>query len=259
VKRRSEDMPAIGTGVAAVNRCLCILEAFTESESELTLSELAHRTGFYKSTLLRLASSLEKFNYIRRADSGAYRLGSEVLRLGLLYQRHFPTFEIVPAALQAIASEVREGASFYVCEGDERVCLHRVDSARTVRDSVHEGSRLPLSVGAASHVLLAFKGARGKRYDTIRQLYFAESYGERDPETAAVACPVFGPERRLVGALSVSGPRYRIHSAGAANFLPTLFKQARLLTHSLDGDRDVFPRSTRRFRPSTPAGAHHQR
>jgi len=251
VKRRSEDMPAIGTGVAAVNRCLCILEAFTESESELTLSELAHRTGFYKSTLLRLASSLEKFSYIRRADSGAYRLGSEVLRLGLLYQRHFPTFEIVPAALQAIASEVREGASFYVCEGDERVCLHRVDSARTVRDSVHEGSRLPLSVGAASHVLLAFQGAKGKRYDDIRQLFFAESYGERDPETAAVAdfqftaVPAAHAEFRLIGFARLKAPH-----AGWHDGLPVIGMQQakpgidmrgefvwRVIPTALSGDR----------------------
>jgi len=247
-------MSTTGKGVAAVNRCLCILEAFTESDSELTLSVLAHRTGFYKSTLLRLAASLEKFGYVRRADNGAYQLGSEVLRLGLLYQKQFPTFKIVPAALREIASEVREGASFYVCEGDERVCLHRVESSRTVRDSVHEGSRLPLSVGAASHVLLAFQGAKGKRYDDIRQLFFAESYGERDPETAAVACPVFGPEGRVVGALSISGPRYRIHSAGAANFLPALFKQGRLLTRNLGGDPDAFPKATRSLRQRAKAG-----
>ena len=102
-----------------------------------------------------------------------------------------------------MVKELREGASFYVRDEDQRVCLHRVDASRAVRDTVHEGDRLPLSVGASGHVILAFSGLSGKRYDAIRRDYFAGSYGERDPETAAVACPVFGLDQRFVGALSI--------------------------------------------------------
>ena len=223
-------------GVAAVERALSILDALTDEK--ITLAELASRTKLYKSTVLRLLKSLEKFGYILRGADGTYRLGSKVLHLGALYQRHFRTSEIVPPVLERLAAELHEGASFYVCEDDKRVCLHRAETTRAVRDSVHVGDRLPLTVGAGGHVLRAFSGVRGERFDAIRQQMYAASYGERDSETAAVAVPILGPGNALVGALSISGPRYRIEAAGEATLVPVLFKYAKELTRTVGGNPD---------------------
>ncbi len=221
-------------GVAAVERALTILDALTDEK--ITLAELSKRTGLYKSTALRLVASLERFGYIIRSEDGTYRLGSKVLLLGSLYQRHFKTSEVVPSVLRGLVDELHEGASFYILDGDRRVVLHRVDATRAVRDSVHEGDRFPLTNGASGHVLRAFTGARGERFDLIRETMYAASYGERDAETAAVSCPVFGHDRRLVGALSISGPRYRIEALGEDAILPVLFKHAQALTRTLGGD-----------------------
>ena len=221
------------SGVAAVDRALSILDALTEDK--VTLAEIAKRTGLYKSTVLRLLKSLERFGYVLRTADGTYRLGSKVLSLGAIYQRHFKTSDIVPPVLERLAAEVHEGASFYICEQGQRVCLHRVEASRAVRDSVHIGDRLPLTVGAAGHVLRAFAGARGEKCDDIRRQMYAASFGERDSETAAMAAPVLGPGNQLVGALSVSGPRYRLEAAGEAKIVPVLFKYAKELTRTFGG------------------------
>ena len=223
-------------GVAAVDRALSILDALTDDK--VTLAELSKRTDLYKSTVLRLLKSLEKFGYVLRSADGSYRLGSKVLHLGSLYQRHFKTSEIVPPVLERLSAEVHEGASFYVCEEDKRVCLHRVEATRAVRDSIHVGDRLPLTVGAAGHVLRAFSNGRGERFDEIRRRMYAASFGERDSETAAIAAPVFGPGNALVGAVSVSGPRYRIEAAGEGRVVPILFKYAKELTRTFGGNVD---------------------
>jgi DNA-binding IclR family transcriptional regulator len=225
-------------GVAAVERALSILDALTEDK--VTLADLSKRTGLYKSTLLRLAKSLEKFGYVLRTDDGCYRVGAKALLLGSLYQRHFRTADIVPSILRKVVDELHEGASFYVAEGDRRVVLHRVEAARAVRDAVHEGDRFSLTHGAAGHVLRAFAGVRGERLDRIRESMYAASYGERDPETAAVAVPVFGAGNRLIGALNVSGPRYRIEALGEERIVPVLFAQAHALTKMFAGDPDAF-------------------
>ena len=47
---------------------------------------------------------------------------------------------------------------------------------------------------------------------------------------------MFGHGNRLVGAISVSGPRYRIEALGEARILPSLFKYAQELTTTLGGD-----------------------
>ncbi len=223
-------------GVAAVDRALSILDALTDER--VSLADISKRTGLYKSTVLRLIKSLEKAGYVLRTADGAYRLGSKVLSLGALYQRYFRTSDLVPPVLEKLAAELREGASFYVCEGDQRVCLHRVESTRAIRDSVHVGDRLSLTVGAAGHVLRAFGGERGARLDEIRHQMFAASYGERDSETAAIAAPVFGPGNKLMGALSVSGPRYRLEATGEGKIVPVLFKYAKQLSATFGGNVD---------------------
>ena len=227
---------AVAAGVAAVERALSLLDAFTDQDPQLSLAELAKRTKLYKSTVLRLARSLETFGYLVRSEDGMYRLGSKVLHLGSLYQRHLHTVDVVPQALRAIVAELREGASFYVRDGDRRLCLHRVDALRSVRDAVHEGDRLPLNVGAAGHVIRAFGASSGNAYEVVRSRMYAASFGERDPEVAAVACPVFGINQKLLGALAVSGPRYRIEAMGVEPALRVLLRHAVQLTRAFGGD-----------------------
>lgn len=230
-------------GVAAVDRALSIMDAFEENDASLTLTEISKRTGFYKSTTLRLAESLEKFGYLRRDDNGAYKLGPKTLFLGALYQSHFRTSEFVPQALKLIVDELHEGASFFIRDDNHRVCLHRVDAARAVRDSVREGDRLPINVGASGNVILAFNGLSGERYDEVRKQMYSASFGERDPETAAVSCPVFGLHQQLAGALTVSGPRYRIEALAVETIVPVLHKHARELTRAFGGDPSVFDKA----------------
>lgn len=230
-------------GVAAVDRALTILDAFREGDASLTLTELSKRTGFYKSTTMRLAESLERFGYLRRLEGGNYVLGPKPLHLGALYQKQFRTADYVPAALRAVVDELGEGASFFIRDNDRRICLHRADSARAVRDAVKEGDVLPLHVGASGHVLLAFNGLAGEKYDTIRRRLYSASAGERDAETDAVACPVLGVGDKIVGALSVSGPKYRMEKLPLEKVLPVLFRHAQSLTRCFGGDAETFARA----------------
>ncbi len=222
-------------GVAAVDRALSILDVFTEGDQRLTLTEISKRTGFYKSTTLRLAESLERFGYLRRLEDGAYCLGSKPLLLGALYQKHFKTSDFVPQVLRQIVGELHEGASFFVQDNDRRVCIHRIDAQRAIRDSIQEGSSLPLTVGASSHVMLAFAGQGGDKYDKIRKQLFACSMGERDPETAAVACPVFSVGQKLAGVVSVSGPKYRFETADIPGMVSVLQKHCAQLSEAFGG------------------------
>lgn len=230
-------------GVNAVERALDILEVFSERDGSLTLAELANRTGLYKSTILRLINSLEKYDYIRRTQDSAYRLGPKTLQLGHIYRCHFSVSQFVPDILQRVVDEINESASFYVREDDTRVCLLRVDARRAVKDSVHEGDRLALNVGAAGHVILAFSGLSGDKYERIRRNLYAVSYGERDPETAAIACPVLGVADELIGVLNVSGPKYRLEQKPVDFFLPVLFKYAAEMTRQCGGNAEPFKRA----------------
>jgi DNA-binding IclR family transcriptional regulator len=227
-------------GVAAVDRALRILEAFRADDRGLTLAEIARRTGYYKSTILRLADSLEKFGFLKRSSDGLYQIGYKPLFLASLYQGQFRSSDHVLPVLRRLVDEWNESASFYVREGDRRICTFRVQGRRSVTDTVREGDTLDLRLGAAGRVLLAFGGERGTRYDQIRRELFAASFGERDPETAAYACPVFGQSRAVVGCISLSGPRYRIETLAREAVVASLAENAAELTAAFGGDATAF-------------------
>ncbi|MEM8853222.1 MAG: IclR family transcriptional regulator [Pseudomonadota bacterium] len=196
--------------VAAVDRALKILDCFDGAQDRLSLKALSEKTGLYKSTILRLSGSLEAFGYLSRSEDGTFSLGPTLWRLGSLYRRRFDFAERVRPVLRALSEETAETASFYVRDGDRRVCLFRHNGPQTIRHHLDEGVHFPLDQGAAGHVIRAHTEPSDETSAPVRQTGHATSLGERDPDTASIAVPVFGADKRFVGALVVSGLRSRL-------------------------------------------------
>ncbi|MFA5915016.1 MAG: IclR family transcriptional regulator [Burkholderiales bacterium] len=233
----------MAAGVEAVERALGILAVFRAGDEGLTLAELARRTGYYKSTILRLIVSLERHGYMRRLADGRYAVGAEPARLAQLYQSSFRVGDIVVPLLHRLAKQSGETASFYVRDGNARMCLHRVEPARAVRIFLREGDRLPLDRGASGKVLRACAAAAPKGDSALAQIraqLWGASFGERDPDTASVAAPVFGADQELIGALALAGPRERFTEAQVKAFARLLHGAAARATAALGGDASVF-------------------
>lgn len=220
-------------GVAAVDRALLLLTVFHPGEAELSLADLARRTGLYKSTILRLAESLQRYGFLCRLDNGAYALGPELFRLGAQYQRSFHLEELVRPRLAMLAKTLGETSSFYIREGEWRTCLMRVEPDRAIRLVLHEGDRLPIGKGAAGKVLLAFGEPAAAEFAAVREQGWASSFGERDPEAASVAAPVFGAQGILLGALAVSGVRSRYDDTHVQRLSSVLLETAAELSRLL--------------------------
>jgi DNA-binding IclR family transcriptional regulator len=249
--------PTVQKGVAAVDRALSVLGAFDDAPDGLTLTAIASATGLYESTALRLLGSLMNAGFVKRLADGRYVVGPRVLPLAEMYRRSFRLSDYVLPRLRALTQETGECAGFYVREGDRRLCLHHVQPQRSVRSHVVEGVMFPLELGAAGRVILAFdEGERGQPYDTIRKLGYSITQKERDPESAALACPVFAQGSRLIGAISLVIPLYRFSQAVAMKALPCLQRHAAALTGDLGGvwlyRDEAAPRRPRAVRAKSP-------
>lgn len=192
-------------GVEAVDRALQILDCFGAENQELSLADISRRTGFYKSTILRLAVSLENFGYLIREESGRFRLGPTTWKLGASYRQGFDLAGVMRPELKWLCERTSETASFYIKEGGSRICLYRVEPARAIRHSITEGANMPLDRGASGKILLAYSGDDTERSAEIRADGYAISLGERDAEVAAISVPIVAGNGRLVGAIAVSG------------------------------------------------------
>ncbi len=234
---------AVADGVAAVDRAIAILNAFTQSDRTLSLAELAARTGFYKSTILRLAGSLLRGQYLERLEGGRYRVGPAAFRLGALYQRGLVDADILMPVMRELSELSLESVTFYVRSGNVRTCLYRIEAKHPIRYMIREGDVLPLLAGSGGRVLAAFSGEKGEPYETIRRTCCYVSDGERDPETAGISAPVFGPGKALLGALTIAGPRTRVDGAFFERMKRPLLEAAVRATRAFGEDASTLERA----------------
>lgn len=223
-------------GVEAVDRALTILSAFREGDVSLSLSELSARTGFYKSTILRLLSSLEAYEFIARLPDKSVVLGSAISRLNSISSNTPVLEKLVRPALDELALITGETASLYQIAGDMRLCAFRTETRHRLREHIPEGTLLPLHLGAAGHVLRRFRNISHTSREAS-ELFPTDlpmtSMGERDPHSAAIAAPVYDANLHLVGALSVSGPQFRFGPEQLKEFSFAIVEVAKRLSHQL--------------------------
>jgi DNA-binding IclR family transcriptional regulator len=228
-----------GRGVVAVTRAFAILEVFHASESALTLGEMARRTGLHKTTVLRIARTMAAARYLVQLENGSWRLGPGAGWLGARYQTVFGQTASIEPVLRELSHATGESAAFYVREGNSRSCVVRVDGPQTIRHHVRMGEMLPVNLGAIGRVLLAFSGEPGELYDRIRRAGHHATRGERDPQVASVAFPVFGLNHRLIGCVAVSGPLDRFTNAACTRHVSALRKAAAHLSYEIGGGTPV--------------------
>jgi len=225
------DHDAAPGGAAAVDRALILLKLFGGSSGPRQLSELAEKAGLYKSTTLRLLASLEHAQLIVRQPDGRYALGPVIPWLHASYAASFSLESVVMPALRALVDTTAETAAFHARQGDHRVCMYRVESPQPVREQVHVGDIMPLESGAGGRVLLAYAGAPGALYASIRRQSVAVLTGDRVPGVAGISSPVFDACGVLVGAVTLAMPKERLDDTHVSHVVDT----ARTITTRLGG------------------------
>ncbi|NDL63326.1 IclR family transcriptional regulator [Acerihabitans arboris] len=224
------------SGVDVIDRAMALLFAFRKEDRSLTLSELAKRSGLYKSTALRLAAALCHHRMMIRLEDGRYSLGSATFSLGNHYLSNLNLSDVLLPLMRELNERLGETISFHIREDDHRLCLFRINSQFSVRVNVQQGDVQSLERGAGGRILLAFSGEPGEIYDRVRGAYSYASLGERDEETAGISAPVFGADLQLIGALGIVAPLSRLDMALMAQYRPVLLDIAARATERLGGD-----------------------
>ena len=115
-------------------------------------------------------------------------------------------------------------------------------------DEFTVGSESRAAKGSAGAVFLAWAGEDDRarlvgtaedparlerRVLTTRRRGWAESVAERAPGVASVSAPVFGPDRALLAAVSVSGPASRLGNLRAKRYAPAVVEAAKEIERAL--------------------------
>jgi DNA-binding IclR family transcriptional regulator len=189
---------------------------------------------------------LQQYRLLARLPDGSYRLDAETLRLGTAYQQAFRLADHVMPVLEQLTAKTGETTSFYVRNGEDRLCLFRVETTNRIRMTVQPGDTRPMDKSAIAQTLRRYESGPPGSDDELPLF----TSGVTDPHAAALAMPVFGIGESLVGALAISGPVSRLTAARAGQIKGALVEAANKLTAACGGSPPSGAGKSPRKRPA---------
>jgi len=220
--------------IQAVSHALDLLEQFHDDVDELGVTELSKRLKLHKNNVFRLLATLESRGYIEQNKATEnYRLGLKSLELGQTFIKQMGLLRQAKLTLEHLVSQCNETAYVAIFKEDSVVYLDVVETDMTVRVVSRVGSRLPAYCTAAGKVHLSHlsdeelgalltKELKGFTPNTITSIEdlklalrqvaengYAIDNEELDPGVRCIAAPIYDYTRRIVGAISLSGPSMR--------------------------------------------------
>lgn len=218
-------------------RGLSLLDAFASGDPELSLAELAERTGLAKPTVHRLLGELVEWGAVERAGRGHYRLATKLFRLGQLVPRHRVLRQAALPHLQELHEISRENVHLAVPDHVHTLFLEKFTGRESMGIRSRVGGRLPAHCTATGKVFLAWGAPERLRsvvdaglprltartitlpgllhQDLQRTLVRGVGINHEEAElgVSAVAAPVLGGHGQAVAALSVTGCSHRLDVA----------------------------------------------
>ncbi|MER6137508.1 IclR family transcriptional regulator [Streptomyces sp. NPDC001815] len=236
---RTEETPekqgrGAGSAVQSVDRAVSVLEILARL-GEAGVTEIADELEVHKSTAFRLLGVLENRGLVAQAkDRGKYFLGAGVLRLaGAAAVRLDISQEGVPVCRE-LADELGETVNIAVLDDNAAVNIMQARGAASVTAQNWLGRRTPLHSTSSGKVLLAHlpptlregllartlprftertitgTAALRAELEAVVEQGYAFALEELELGLAATAAPVRAHDGKVIGAISVSGPVYRL-------------------------------------------------
>lgn len=146
-----------GLFVASVGKAFAVLEAFGSSKSELSLTEVAQRTGIGRSAAQRFLYTLTSLGYLNQDTHGRqYRLSSKLLALTQSYSNIDFLREKASPILEVANLSCEETINLTILDGTDVVYILRFPSKHVVSVNLTVGTRLPAYCTAPGRAILAF-------------------------------------------------------------------------------------------------------
>lgn len=236
----SKDSPRT---VQAVQTALDIIEYLQEVESA-GVTELANEVERSKGTVHSHLTTLVQNHYLTKKDD-KYQLSLRYLDLGETVKGRLGFYEVITNELDDLAAESGELAQFATEEHGQAVYLYKARGGKAVESASSVGKREHPHCISLGKAMLAFLPEEqteeiieqnglprhtaqtittheelSEELEQIRERGYAFDNEEKIEGLKCVAAPVIGPDDRVLGALSVSGPSSRMTGKRFTEELP---------------------------------------
>jgi DNA-binding IclR family transcriptional regulator len=247
----------MAAGRSVTSKVLALLDAFTPSTPELTLSELARRADISLPTAHRRARELLEWGALERGSDGSFHIGLRLWEVASLAPRGLALREAAMPFLEDLYEVSRENVQLAVREGLELVFVERIAGRHAVPVLTRVGGRFALHATGVGLVLLANAPAdvqeavlsaplRAYTKKTVtdpvrlremlaavRRNGYAVSDGQVTLDALSVAAPITGPDG-VVAAVSLV---VRTDTAQPAALAPLVMAAGRGIARALEPRR----------------------
>lgn len=244
--------------VQSINKAVQILEIMAGKKCPMALGEIAELSGFPKSTLHGLVSSLRELGLVEQSPlDGKYSLGLHLFELGCAVTETWDVTSIAKPYLQNIAQRIGETAFIAVRDRDDTLILDQAEANNPLRVAVSSGTRMPLHATSQGKLFLAYHEEPLLRHAVknglfaftphtliteealrtecvhVREQGAAVEDGEYRIGLRAVSAPVFEASGEMTYALGVVGMFRRIQSDEFQNAVQLVTEAAACISHAL--------------------------
>jgi DNA-binding IclR family transcriptional regulator len=244
--------------LSSVATAMRMLKVFSADGVEFGISALAKRLGVAKSTAHRLATTLVAEGMLEQdRDSGKYRLGIALFRLGALVRQRMDVSNEAKPLLYALREKTNESVHLAILDGVEIMYVYNLESTQAIRMRSDIGVRKPAYCTAEGQAMLAFQppdvieaviaagltprtpetitdaAALHEAFATIRRRGCAIEDEESEVGMRAVAAPIRDDTGEVIAAVGVAGPAARLSRRTIAAFAPHVIETAEAISRRL--------------------------
>ena len=239
-----------GEYLSTLARGLSVLRSFTREQPEMTLSEVAAKTGLNPAVARRCLHTLVELGYVGRQGK-QFLLTPEVMGFASAFIESMNLEEVVRPYLQEVRDKTGDSTSLAILSDLDILYLVHVSTARKIRLVAGFGTRFPAYPTSLGRVLLAHQSEqRIREYMDAAQFHkltdktvtakselreilkrckregFASVEDQLDYGIVSVAVPVFGSSGHILAAINCSTATTRINQEEMVDTRLPLLRQA---------------------------------
>jgi len=238
--------------IQSVIRAIDVLELFNVMDKEVSISELIEYTCTNKNYIFRLLLTLQSRQFVDvNPATGKYKLGLKTFELGQKALKQQELINHTRPVLEYLKKQCHETTGYSIFKSDFTYYVDGVESDLTVRVVNRMGSRFPLHCTAVGKAQIAHLDEKELQLwiDTNKLSKFSsntiinpdqlkdelerilsQGYAIEDQEfetgVGGIAAPVLNRDNKIIGAIGISAPVYRLTHERLENELVPLIKWA---------------------------------
>lgn len=224
--------------IKVLDKSLSVLDILLQNNAPMSITGISKKLGIYPSTIHRILDTLKYRGYVEQnSDDQKYLLGLKLVELGMTRYHQISLAKEVSPFLKELVDECHETVHLGILYHENVLYIAKEDSPQTIRMVSRVGRRASLYSTGLGKILLAYLSEKErkkiiahikirrftentitnkveleKELEQVRKQGLALDREENEKEVYCIAVPIKNYRGKVIAALSISSPTYRINA-----------------------------------------------